>query len=98
MGKPLGSQEHEGVALRELRPEPLSAGRRARTQVDDHVEDGAASAAGELGFLMGRHLVMQAAQRSLLVAKDDIELHHIRSQAMPREFVVAPAPGKKSAM
>src|SRR5216684_2269712 len=64
VGEALGHIERAPVLGIEAEAFPASVGRRARADVDDHVENGAAHAADDLGLGVRRLLVVEAAQRA----------------------------------
>src|SRR3546814_6087932 len=80
----------------QLHAEPAMAGGRCRPQIDDDVEDAAAGDADQLGFGVGGALEMQSAQRAAPPVPGDAALAEPGAEAMPGEFLGAPAPGEEA--
>src|ERR1041385_6430450 len=88
--------QHQVVRRRELRRRPLPVGGGGGPQIDDHIVDRAPRAADQLDLGVGRHLVMQSAQRVGAGAVGKIPLNEARRQPAECKFPLAPHPGKEA--
>jgi hypothetical protein len=73
----------------QVEAQPLPERRRIGSEVDDHVERGAARASHKLRLRVGRALKVHAAQRGALAIGRGAALRDARLQAMLRELVDA---------
>ena len=99
MREALGDVERVACLGAELDAEPAQARRRAGTEIDDHVPDRAGGAPHELGFAVGRGLVVHAAQGVCVRVARDVALRKPgRGSPCGRELALAVAAGEESAL
>jgi hypothetical protein len=79
----------------QLDAEPAQKRRRSGAQVDDRVPDGARHAADDLGFLVGRGVVVHAAQGEGARVPRQVALRPGRGQAVRGELVVTVGAGEE---
>ncbi|MDT4870009.1 hypothetical protein FQZ97_1050670 [compost metagenome] len=97
MREVLRHEQHAVIAAGQFHPNPLPVGRRLRANIHDDIVDGTLRASHQLGFGIGRFLVVHAAQCALVFAQGHIGLHHLAHQPMPLELVLAERPGEEAA-
>ena len=71
---------------------PRAKSGRARTEIDDDIEQGSASTADQLGFERRCDLVMQTAHGATAAAEAHVGLQGPKPDALTAEFIFAPDP------
>src|SRR6266853_6706328 len=90
--------EHFPVFRGERHRQVFLEGGRIRAQVDDDIAYGTHGAPHQFRFLMGRRLVMHAAEGAFLEVERDIALDQARVESVLPEFPLTPRAGKEAAV